>query len=35
MAMERCLAVSFAARSFRNRGGIATEDVMQVGMVSI
>jgi hypothetical protein len=35
MAMERCLAVTFAARSFRDRGGGATEDVMQVGTVSV
>lgn len=34
MAMERCLAVSFAARPFRNRGGGETEHVMQVGTIS-
>lgn len=31
MGTERCLAASFAARRFRDRGGGETEDVMLVG----
>lgn len=33
MAVERCLAVGFAARPFRNRSGSGTEDVMQVATI--
>lgn len=31
MATERCLAVGFAARPFRIRGGGETEDIVRVG----